>query len=141
MLFGEVLNCSGHFEEAVKMCEMAMRLHPHAPLYFLTHTLYAYYWVGHYDEPLALAEQHIDKSRKAGFTIGVVWALMGSIMVEIKLGRLTEARQDAEEILKIWPWYNLDYVRSIIFYKDSAHLQHWIDGLRTAGIPEQAPSQ
>ena len=141
LLFGEVLIFSGHFEEAVKMCEKAMRLHPHAPLYFLGWLLVAYYWVGRNDESLALAEQHIDNCREAGFTLGVVWGLMGSIMVKIKLGRPTEAGQDAEEILKIWPWYNLDYVRSIFFYKDLDHLEHWIDGLRTAGIPEHPPSQ
>ena len=141
MLFGEVLIYSGHFEEAVKMCETAMRLHPHAPLFYLTHTLYAYYWVGRYNESLTLAEKHIEKSRKAGFTIGVVWALMGSIMVKIKLGRLSEARQDTDEILNIWPWFNLDYICGIFLYKDSAHLEHWIDGLRTAGIPEHPASQ
>jgi len=139
MLFGEVLIYSGHFEEAVKMCEMAMRLHPHPPLYYLGHTLNAYYWVGRYEESLALAGQHIDKSRKAGFTLGEVWGLTGSIMVKIKLGRLSQARHDADEILKIWPWYNLDYARSIYFYKDSNNLEHWIDGLRTAGIPEHPP--
>ncbi len=141
MLFGEVLIYSGHFEEAVNMCEMAMRLHPHPPLYYLGHTLVAYYWTGRYEESLAVAEQHIEKSRKAGFALGEVWGLMGSALVKIKLGRLSEARQDAEEILKTWPWYNLDYVRSIIFYKDLTSLEHYIDGLRTAGIPEHAPSQ
>ena len=141
MLFGEVLIYAGHFEEAIKMCETAMRLHPHAPLYFVGWLLVAYYWGDRYDESLALAELHIDKSRKAGFTLGVVWGLMGSILVKIKRGRLIEARQDAEEILKIWPWYDLNYIRSILFYKDSAHLEHWIDGLRTSGIPEHSPSQ
>jgi len=141
MLFGEVLIYSGHFEEAVKMCEMAMRLHPHPPLYYLGHTLNAYYWVGRYEESLALAGQQIDKSRKAGFTLGVVWGHTCSARVKIKLDRLNEARQDADEILKIWPWYNLDYMRSIYPYKDSANLEHWIDGLRMAGIPEHPPAQ
>jgi adenylate cyclase len=141
LLFGEVLIYSGNFEEAVKMCEMAMRLHPYAPLFYLGHTLTAYYWVGRYDESLALAERLIDLGRKAGFMLGVVWGHTGSARVKIKLGRLREARQDADEILKIWPWYNLDYMRSIYFYKDSANLEHWIDGLRMAGIPEHSPSQ
>jgi tetratricopeptide (TPR) repeat protein len=123
------------------MCEMAMRLHPHAPLYFLGHTLTAYYWVGRYDESLALAERLIDQGRKAGFMLGVVWGHTGSALLKIKLGQLSEARQDADEIIKIWPWYNLDYMRSIYFYKDSANLEHWIDGLRMAGIPEHPPSQ
>jgi adenylate cyclase len=141
LLFGEVLIYSGNFEEAVKMCEMAMRLHPHAPLFFLGHTLTAYYWVGRYDESLALARRLIDLGRKAGFMLGVVWGHTGSAIVKIKLDRLSEARQDADEIIKIWPWYNLDYIRSIYFYKDSANLEHWIDGLRMAGIPEHPPSQ
>ncbi len=141
LLFGEVLIYSGYFKEAVRMCEMAMRLHPHAPLYYLGHTLTAYYWVGRYDESLVLAKRLIDQGRKAGFTLGVVWGLTGSAVVKIKLGRLSEARHDADEILKIWPWYNLDYTRSIYSYKNSTHLEHWIDGLRTAGIPKHPPSQ
>jgi adenylate cyclase len=141
MLFGEILIYSGNFEEAVRMCETAMRLHPRAPLYYLGHTMTAYYWVGRYNESLALAGQHIDNCRKAGFMLGAVWGLTGSIMVKIKLGRLSEARQNAEEILKIWPWYNLDYARSIYFYRNPAHSAQVIDGLRMAGIPEHPPSQ
>ena len=79
--------------------------------------------------------------RKVGFTLGVVWGHTCSARVKIKLDRLNEARQDADEILKIWSWYNLDYMRSIYLYKDSANLEHWIDGLRMAGMPEHAPSQ
>jgi adenylate cyclase len=141
LLFGEALIYSGNFEEAVRMCEMAMRLHPHAPLYFLGHTLTAYYWVGRYDEALTLAERLIEVGREVGFTLGVVWGHTCSVIVKIKLGRLSEASQDADEILKIWPWYSLDYTRSIYFYKDSANMEHWIDGLRMAGIPEHPPSQ
>jgi adenylate cyclase len=141
LLFGEALIYSGNFEEAVKMCEMAMRLHPHAPLYYLGHTLTAYYWVGRYEEALTLAERLVEVGREVGFTLGVVWGHTCSVIVKIKLGRLSEASQDADEILKIWPWYSLDYTRSIYFYKDSANMEHWIDGLRMAGIPEHPPSQ
>jgi adenylate cyclase len=141
LLFGEVLYQSGKFEEAVKMCEMAIRLHPHSPLFYLGHTLNAYYWVGRYDESLAFAERLIDMGRKVGFPLGVVWGLFGSALAKIKLGRMSEARQDADEILKIWPWYNLDYFGSISHYKDSAHAEQRIDELRMAGIPEHPPSQ
>jgi hypothetical protein len=72
--------------------------------------------------------------------MGVVWGHTGSALVKIKLGRLSEAEQDAVEISEIWPWFNLDYMRSIYFYKDTAHLDQWIDGLRMAGIPEHPPS-
>jgi adenylate cyclase len=141
LLFGEVLYQSGKFEEAVKMCEIAIRLHPHSPLYYLGHTLNAYYWVGRYDESLAFAERLIDMGRKVGFPLGVVWGLFGSALAKIKLGRMSEARQNADEILKIWPWYNLDYFGSISHYKASAHAEQRIDELRMAGIPEHPPSQ
>jgi len=118
LLFGEVLYQSGNFQEAVKMCEIAIRLHPYPPLYYLGHTLNAYYWVGRYDESLALAKRLIDQGRKVEYTLGVVWGLFGSAIAKIKLGRLSEAIQDADEILKIWPWFNLDYFRSFSHYKD-----------------------
>jgi len=141
LLLGEVLYQTGNFEEAVKMCEMAIRLHPYSPLYYLGHTLNAYYWVGRYGESLALAEQLIDLSRKVGFEVGVVWGLRGSALAKIKLGLLSEARQDADELLKIWPWFNLDFLRSIWHYKNSAHAEQRVDELRMAGIPDHPPSQ
>ena len=141
LLFGEVLYQSGNFEEAVKMCEMAIRLHPYPPLYYLGHTLNAYYWIGRYDESLALAERLIDLGGKAEYPLGVVWGLFGSALAKIKLGRLSEARQDADGILKIWPWCNLDYFRSFAHYKDSAHAEQRNDELRMAGIPEHPPAQ
>ncbi|MGV7224614.1 MAG: adenylate/guanylate cyclase domain-containing protein [Nitrospinales bacterium] len=141
LLFGEVLYQSGNFQEAVKMCEIAIRLHPYTPLYYLGHTLNAYYWVGRYDESLALAKRLIDLGRNVEYTWGVVWGLFGSAIAKIKLGRLSEAIQDADEILKIWPWFNLDYFRSFSHYKDSAHAEQRIDELRMAGIPEHPLSQ
>lgn len=123
------------------MCEIALRLHPYPPLYYLGHTLNAYYWVGRLAESLALAKQLIDLGRKGEYTLAVVWGLLGSALEKIKLGRHSEARQDADGILKIWPWFNLDYFRSFSHYKDSAHAEQRVDELRMAGIPEQPPSQ
>jgi adenylate cyclase len=141
MLFGEALYWSGMFEEAVEMCEKAMRLHPYSPLYYLGRTMFAYVWVGRYDEALAVADQLIDRSRKAEYTQGVFLGYLGSARAKIKLGRLSEARQDAVEALKIVPSYNLDYDRSISPYKDSAHLEQMTDEFRMAGIPEHPPSK
>ena len=98
LLFGEVLDQSGHFDEAVKICEIAIRLHPYPPLYYLGHTLNANYWVGRNDESLALAGRLIDQGQKVAYTLGMVWGLFGSALAKIKFGRLAEARQDADEI-------------------------------------------
>jgi len=71
----------------------------------------------------------------------MVWGLSGSALAKIKLDRISEARQDAGEILKIWPWFNLDYFGSWSNYKDSAHAEQRNNELRMAGIPEHPPSQ
>ena len=139
ILFGEVLYQSGKFEEAVKMCERALRQHPYPPPFYLGHTLNAYFWTERYDESLALAEKLIDLGRKVENEWGVVWGLLGSALAKIQLGRLGEARQDADKLLKIWPWFDLEYFASIYHYKDAAHLERLIDGLRQAGIPEKKP--
>ena len=70
----------------------------------------------------------------------MVWGLFGSALANIKLGRLNEARQNASEIIKIWPWFNLEFFRSFSNYKDSAHEEQRIDELRMTGIPEYPPS-
>ena len=103
LLFGDALYWSGMFEEAVEMSEKAMRLHPYAPLYYLGRTMSAYVWVGRYDEALAVADQLIDRGRKAGFTRGVFWGYIGSARAHIRLGQESEARQDAVEALKNSP--------------------------------------
>jgi len=41
LLSGEVLYQPGNFEEAVRMCEMAIRQHPYPLLYYMGHTLNA----------------------------------------------------------------------------------------------------
>jgi adenylate cyclase len=63
--FGQVLYFSGMFKESVEMCEKAIRLHPNPPLYYLGHLMIAYRWARRYDESLAVAEQLIERSRKA----------------------------------------------------------------------------
>ena len=140
-LFGEVLYWSGMFEEAVEMCEKAIRLHPHTPLYMLGHVIYAYYWVGRYNEALATANQLIDRSLKVGFRPGLFWGYQGSAIAHIRLGQEDEAREDIAEYLKVSPDYNLDYYQTTLHYKDQEHTEQILADLRKAGAPDLPPSK
>jgi adenylate cyclase len=51
------------------------------------------------------------------------------------LGRMTEAREHAAEVLRLKPDYSEDWVRAIEPHKDPAHLEHLLHGLRMAGLP------
>ena len=140
-LFGRVLTFSGNFKESVEMCEKAMRLHPNSPLYYLSYLTTAYRWVGRYDESLAVANQYIERSRKAKYWGGVVGGYASSALTNIKLGRDIDAQKNVANLLKIYPKYSLKYLRRTLEYKDPAHLQDILDGMRKAGVPENPPSQ
>ena len=52
------------------------------------------------------------------------------------LGRIGEARAALNQALAIKPDLSSDFFRSVLSWKDSAHLEHYTDGLRKAGLPE-----
>jgi adenylate cyclase len=143
ILFGEALFYSGMSEESVQMCEKAMRLHPHTPLYYFGTTMNAYYGARRYDESLAMAEQLIERSRKVKYERGVSWGQWGSALALMELGRESQGRRIVDQAVREWPQSsNLDYVRkysSWAFYKDPDNLQHILDTLRKAGLPETPP--
>jgi adenylate cyclase len=140
-LFGHVLYLAGMFEESVGMCEKAIRLHPNPPLYYLSHLMVSYRWVGRYDETLAVAEQLIERGRNAKNLVGVAWGYAGSAIAYIKLGRESDARENIAKLIKINPKYNLNNFRKSQHYKNPAHLKEIVDALRKAGAPEHPPSQ
>jgi adenylate cyclase len=84
--FCEALYRSGHFEEAVEMCEKAIRLHPHTPIDYFGHMMSAYYWVGRYEESLAMAERLKDTRLKS-------WGYWGAIRAYIKLDQKNLAKE------------------------------------------------
>jgi adenylate cyclase len=140
MEFGLALSYSGFFEEAVQMCEKGMRLHPHAPMWYFAVMMETYYRAGRYEECLAMAEQTIEPSRKAGYEPGVMAGYLYSAMAHIKLGQESEARKEVAEALRVWPWYSLESERSWHLGKP-AIVEQELDILRQAGVPEHSPSQ
>jgi len=55
-----------------------------------------------------------------------------------QLGRLDEARVHVKEILKIEPQFTLSNFRTYLqkLLKNEADIEHYIDGLRKAGLPD-----
>ncbi len=52
------------------------------------------------------------------------------------LGQLAEARAEAAELLRLKPDYSPAWISAQEPYKNPAYLQHLLDGLRKAGLPE-----
>ncbi|MDH3723937.1 MAG: hypothetical protein OER74_20750, partial [Desulfobacteraceae bacterium] len=51
-------------------------------------------------------------------------------------GNMSKARFHAAELLKIYPNYSVEYVRTTAFYKNPKHLELILNALRKAGIPD-----
>jgi hypothetical protein len=53
------------------------------------------------------------------------------------LGRVDDAQAAIEELLRRKPEFSCSFARKQLFYiKNSAQMEHYLDGLRKAGLPE-----
>ena len=134
----ETLFRTGFFEESVRMCEKAIRLQPHTPLYYLSGLSTSYYWVGRYEDSLAIAEELISRSQKAGQRFTESWGYWRSITAKIKLGRESEAREDLAKYLELRPGDNLELLRRRTLYKPEI-IEEEHEVIRQVGFPEHAP--
>jgi adenylate cyclase len=54
------------------------------------------------------------------------------------LGHLDEARAEAAEVLRLDPKYTIDRTqRRLALFKRTEDVEHFLDGLRKAGLPER----
>ena len=66
-----------------------------------------------------------------------LWAYATLSAVLGHLDLLDEVRIAREELLKRKPDFSLSFVRRFVYYnKIPAHLDRYIDGLRSAGLPD-----
>ena len=53
-----------------------------------------------------------------------------------QLGQLEAARHEAAEVLRVNPRFTIERYNPLLVYKDPKDIEHRIDGLRKAGLPE-----
>ena len=90
----------------------------------------AYYLMGRYDAAIAEFERVVERNPE--FPRGHL-ALAAAYA---QVGRIEDAEWEAEESLTLLPDFTLARVRQREPYKDPAHLNRYIEGLRKAGLPE-----
>ncbi len=52
-----------------------------------------------------------------------------------RLGRMDEAREQVQRVLHIEPDYTIHTARKLLTMRDEAHLEHFLQSLRMAGVP------
>ncbi len=121
---------SGQFEEGLAAIDQAMRINPQGTGVYLSVKGRILYQMGRYHEALPLLEQSIERN-PAFDRIHLVLAATYA-----RLGRMDDAAWSVEEALAINPAITLskEYRESI--YRRDEDLEHFVEGLRLAGVPE-----
>jgi adenylate cyclase len=129
--FGQGL---GMWEEALAMSDKAIALSPHPPPWYHGARVNYYYQKGEYEKALAANDEFA--------TSGLYWSYLHYAAIYAQLGGNREAREAREAITKVLE-LEPDYpkrARADIEYWNwggPGHVEHWLDGLRKAGLAIQ----
>jgi adenylate cyclase len=120
----------GRFDEALEWLKRAVRLNPLHPAWYLYAIGEANYGAKRYEqalEPLRSAAHRYPNFITPRRHLAATYA---------QLGRLDEARAEMEVALGRDPSLSISFYRKRIHYTNPDDLEHYLDGLRKAGLPE-----
>jgi TolB-like protein/cytochrome c-type biogenesis protein CcmH/NrfG len=127
---GGLLIALGRFSEALDWLKKAVRLNPLHPVWYLYGIGEAHYGARQYEQaiaPLRAAVNRFPTYITPRRHLAAAYAQMG---------RLDEARAEVAAIRKLDPSVCLAMYRERIRYERFADRDHYLDGLRKAGLPE-----
>ena len=127
---GELLTALGRFSEALDWFQKAVRLNPLHPAWYLYEIGKAYYGARQYEQ--ALAPLRAATNRFPTF----ITPRRHLAATYAQMGRLDEARAEVATIRKLDPSVCLATYRERDDYERVEDLEHYLDGLRKAGLPE-----
>ena len=125
-LGGNVYTYLGGANEAVQMIEKAMRLDPRHPVSWYDRLGRACYAARQYEKAVK-ALKHIGQPK--------IRQLLYLAASYGRLGLKEKANAEVAQILKLDPKVTVETWAEREPYKNSGDKEHWIDGLRKAGIP------
>jgi adenylate cyclase len=127
-LLAETLSRVGRSEEAVAKAEQALRRKPQVADEHLSSVGAAYYLAGQTEEAIAPLKQyltHYPNILGTHLTLAAVYS---------ELGKETEARAEAAEVLRINPKFSLEVHKERVPIKDPAVLERHLAALHKAGL-------
>lgn len=130
VLMASVLCYDGKTENTIGLIEKAVRLNPHYPLNYTFHFGQCYFAMGRYAEAAATFEQALGRNPVAHREL--LWLIASYVHA----GRLEDAQWKVEELLVGNPEISVSRLSSTIPFTRRELLDHFLDGLRRAGMPE-----
>jgi len=129
-LLGLTIAFSGRCEEAIKVYEKGLRLSPIATADYLLVMGGAYRDCGRYEESISILKKAIHLEPDT------LWAHFYLVSCYLHLGRESEARAEAAEVMRINPKFSLALVKRIDLRKDRTDLEKLLEPMRKAGLFE-----
>jgi tetratricopeptide (TPR) repeat protein len=127
---GGLLVAMGRFEEALNWYNRAVRLNPFHPAWYLYGIAEAHYGARQYDQ--AIAPLRVAVTRFPTF----ITPHRHLAATYAQMGRMEEARIEIEALRKLDPSLSISSYRERLKYEKVEDLEHYLDGLRKAGLPE-----
>jgi len=127
---GMALTYAGEPETAISALKEATRLSPLFPDWFLGELGRAYFQTERYEDAIEVLRERLRQNPESGEALVLLAA------AESAVGRQEQAKEALAKFLEPRPSYSLRQYAAGEFYRDSADLQHVLDALRRAGLPE-----
>ncbi|NIQ36983.1 MAG: tetratricopeptide repeat protein [Proteobacteria bacterium] len=118
----------GRPKEAIRIIKRAMRLDPHYPERYVYNLGRAYFQIGKYGEAIPALTEALVKNPNFP---PVLYYMAASYA---NMGELELAREKVEEIKRVRPNFRSEIDNEISLYKYEKDLEHFIEGLRKAGL-------
>ena len=128
VLLATLLYYAGRPEEGLARIKQAIALNPHHPYNYPFHLGQAYYVLGRYGEAIAALQQGLASnpaSERLHIWLAAAYAQSGNI---------EDAKWEMDEVLLGNPDFNLDRLKRAFPFSDPADLEHFMEGLRKAGL-------
>ncbi len=126
---GLFLTFAGKPEEAIDQIKTAMRLNPHYGAWYPSELGFAQYLAGQYEPAAMSLKEAIDRNP------GSLWAHQRLAATYARLGRLDQARDEANLILEMNPDFSIAEIKKGLPFKNPTDLEVYLEGLRLAGFP------
>jgi len=124
----------GRHQESITWFEKILRLDPFPPAYFLLESGGAYFLAERYEDALAQFKRVLELAKKGEYNLEIAHRILAAIYS--MLGQEEEARNHAEEILRIDPKFSLESFAKWYgaLFKNQADGDRFINALRKAGL-------
>jgi adenylate cyclase len=130
VLLATLLYYAGRPEEGLERIKNAMQLNPHHPYNYTFHLGQAYYILGRYHEAIEAFRKGLESnpaSERLHVWLAAAYAQSGAI---------EEAEWEADQVLALNSDFSGKRMRQTFPFKDPTDREHFLEGLRKAGLSE-----